>query len=226
MHLELACFNPESARIAEVVGVHRLELCEDYTCGGVTPSLNYFNEARKLFHDKIFVMIRPRPGSFGYSEEEFDRMLQSLEMFKELGADGFVGGFMNEDQTINKNQLGKFLIECQPLPFTFHRAFDQVLDWKLGLDILLKYGCERVLTSGDGKTAEEGMIRLKEMIDYVKGELIVLPGGGIRSSNLESMLDVCQPEEIHTAGITQENLLNGKFIADENELMKMLVMMK
>lgn len=55
---------------------------------------------------------------------------------------------------------------------------------------------------------------------------MILPGGGIRSSNLESMLDVCQPEEIHSAGITQENLLNGKFIADENELKKMLVMMK
>lgn len=226
MLLELATFNIESVHIAVAAGVHRLELCEDYTCGGVTPSLSFFVDARKLFHDKIFVMIRPRPGSFVYSEEEFEKMLRSLEMFIEMGADGFVGGFMNEDQTINKNQLGKFLMECQPLPFTFHRAFDQVLDWKLGLDILLKYGCERVLTSGDGKTAEEGMIRLKEMIDYVKGELIVLPGGGIRSSNLESMLDVCQPEEIHTAGITQENLLNRKFIADENELLKMLVMMK
>ncbi len=226
MLLELATFNIESVHIAVAAGVNRLELCEDYTCGGVTPSLNYFNEARKLFHDKIFVMIRPRPGTFVYSEEEFEKMLRSLEMFIELGADGFVGGFMNEDQTINKNQLGNFLIECQPLPFTFHRAFDQVRDWKLGLDILLKYGCERVLTSGDGKTAEEGMVRLKEMIEYVKGELMILPGGGIRSSNLESMLDACQPEEIHTAGITQENLLNGKFIADESELRKMLEMMK
>ncbi|MBK9637444.1 MAG: copper homeostasis protein CutC [Bacteroidetes bacterium] len=226
MLLELATFNIESVHIAVAAGVHRLELCEDYTCGGVTPSLNYFNEARKLFHDKIFVMIRPRPGSFVYSDQEFETMLRSLEEFKSLGADGFVCGFMNDDQTINENQLGKFIEQCQPFSFTFHRAFDQVRDWKLGLDILLKYGCERVLTSGDGKTAEEGMVRLKEMIDYVKGELMILPGGGIRSSNLESILDACQPEEIHTAGITQENLLNGKFIADENELMKMLVMMK
>lgn len=163
MHLELACFNPESARIAEVVGVHRLELCEDYTSGGITPSLNFFTEARKLFHDKIFVMIRPRPGSFVYSEEEFHTMLQSLEKFKALGADGFVCGFMNEDQTINENQLGKFIEQCHPFPFTFHRAFDQINDWKLGLDILLKQGCKRLLTSGDGKTAFEGKERLKEM---------------------------------------------------------------
>ena len=136
MLLELATFNIESVHIAVAAGVPRLELCEDYTCGGVTPSLNYFNEARKLFHDKIFVMIRPRPGSFVYSDQEFETMLRSLEEFKSLGADGFVCGFMNDDQTINENQLGKFIEQCQPFSFTFHRAFDQVRDWKLGLDIL------------------------------------------------------------------------------------------
>ncbi len=226
MLLELATFNIESVHIAVSSGVNRLELCEDYSSGGITPSLNFFSEARKLFHKDIFVMIRPRPGSFVYSDDEFEKMLQSVETFKTLGADGFVSGFMTEDQTINENQLEIFTTECQPLPFTFHRAFDQVRDWKLGLDILLKYGCARVLTSGDGKTAEVGKGRLKDMMDYVKGELIILPGGGIRSNNLESILDGCQPEEIHTAGITQENLLNGKFVANENELIKMLVMMK
>lgn len=222
MLLELATFNIESVQIAVATKVNRLELCEDYTSGGITPSLNFFSEARKLFHKDIFVMIRPRSGSFVYSDDEFEGMLQSLEKFKTLGADGFVSGFMNEDQTINENQLGKFLMECQPLPFTFHRAFDQVRDWKLGLDILLKYGCARVLTSGNGKTADEGRNRIVQMMDYVKGEMIILPGGGIRSTHLQNFINVCQPSEIHTAGILQENLLNGKFIADEMELKEIL----
>ncbi len=225
MKLELATFTIASCRIAADLGVHRLELCENYLAGGVTPSTNFFEDARAIFQGEIMVMIRPRPGSFVYSEYEFERMLQSVETFKELGADGFVGGFMNEDQTINKKQLGQFLNVCQPLPFTFHRAFDQILDWKLGLDILLKYGCARVLTSGDGKTAEEGKFRLQEMIDYVNGELIILPGGGVRSMNLQTILDECCPTEIHTAGILEENLRNGKFDADESELLKMLTMM-
>ncbi|MBK7684184.1 MAG: copper homeostasis protein CutC [Bacteroidetes bacterium] len=202
--------------------MNRLELCEDYSSGGITPSLNFFSEARKLFHKDIFVMIRPRPGSFVYSDDEFEKMLQSVETFKTLGADGFVSGFMTEDQTINENQLEIFTTECQPLPFTFHRAFDQVRDWKLGLDILLKYGCARVLTSGDGKTAEVGKGRLKEMMDYVKGEMTILPGGGIRSTHLQNLINVCQPTEIHTAGILDENLRNGKFIADEMELKEIL----
>lgn len=226
MLLELATFNIESVHIAVAAGVHRLELCEDYTCGGVTPSLNYFNEARKLFHDKIFVMIRPRPGTFVYSEDEFNTMLRSLEKFKTLGADGFVSGFMTEEKTIHENQLALFIKKCNPLPFTFHRAFDEMSDWKAGLAVLIKQGCTRVLTSGDGKSADEGRNRIVQMMDYVNGELMILPGGGIRSSNLESILDVCQPEEIHTAGILEENLRIGKFVANENELKKMLVMMK
>ena len=226
MILELASFNIESVHIAVSTRVNRLELCEDYSSGGITPSLEFFNEARKLFYNKIFVMIRPRPGSFVYSEDEFTAMLQSLDKLKSSGVDGFVSGFMNEDQTINENQLSKFIEMCQPFPFTFHRAFDQVNDWKLGLDILLKYGCARVLTSGDGKTADEGRNRILQMMDYVKGEMTILPGGGIRTKHLQNLINVCQPTEIHTAGIIEENLRNGKFVADENELKKMLLMMK
>ncbi|MBK7967120.1 MAG: copper homeostasis protein CutC [Bacteroidetes bacterium] len=224
MLLELATFNIESVHIAVKAGVDRLELCEDYSIGGITPSLSFFNEARKLFHNDIFVMIRPRPRSFVYSDDEFERMLQNVEKFIELGADGFVSGFMSEDQTINKKQLGQFLNVCQPLPFTFHRAFDQILDWKLGLDILLKYGCARVLTSGDGRTADEGRNRIVQMMEYVKGEITILPGGGIRSGNLQTILKLCSPTEIHTAGILEENLRNGKFVVDEDELLKILAM--
>lgn len=222
MLLELATFNIESVHIAIATGVNRLELCEDYRSGGITPSLNFFTEARNLFHDKIFVMIRPRPGSFVYTDDEFETMLQSLEKFKTLGADGFVSGFMTEEKTIHENQLALFVKKCSPLPFTFHRAFDQVRDWKLGLDILLKYGCARVLTSGDGKAADEGRNRILQMMDYVKVEMTILPGGGIRSSHLQNLINVCQPTEIHTAGILEENLLNGKFIADEMELKEIL----
>lgn len=226
MLLELATFNIESVHIAVAAGVHRLELCEDYTFGGVTPSLPYFREARKVFKKEIFVMIRPRAGSFVYSADEFNTMLADVEKFKSIGADGFVSGCMSDDQTINESQLAQFVSACNPLPFTYHRSFDGILDWKKGLDILVKFGCTRLLTSGDGKTAAEGARRLKEMMDYVEGKLIILPGGGVRSTNLQQLLDACQPGEIHTAGILPENLHKGNFIADESELLKMLGMMK
>ena len=222
MILELATFALASCRIAADLGVHRLELCEDYTVGGVTPSLEFFEQAREIFPGKIMVMIRPRSGSFIYSEEEFNIMLSDIAIFKKAGADGFVSGFFNSDHTINENQLKQFADTCEPFPFTFHRSFDEIQDWKSGLDVLVRHGCARLLTSGDGRNALEGLGRLKEMMEYVKDELIILPGGGIRSENLQTILDVCSPKEIHTAGILKENLQDGKFVADEGELLKML----
>jgi copper homeostasis protein len=222
LKLELATFTLASCRIASELGVHRLELCEDYTVGGVTPSLEFFEQARKIFSGKIMVMIRPRAGTFIYSEDEFNTMLGDLEKFKKAGADGFVSGFFNSDHTIHENQLNQFVNNCEPFPFTFHRSFDEIQDWKEGLDVLIENGCTRLLTSGDGKNALEGLGRLKEMMDYVKDDLIILPGGGIRSENLQAILDVCSPKEIHTAGILKENLQDGKFVADRGELLKML----
>jgi copper homeostasis protein len=226
LKLELATFKFESCRIAADIGVDRLELCEDYTVGGVTPSLDFFNRARELFPGKIMVMIRPRPGDFIYSDEEFTGMLRDLEKFKSAGADGFVSGFFNADHTINEDQLKQFVEKCEPFPFTFHRSFDELHAWKAGLDVLIQCGCTRLLTSGDGKNAWEGLSRLKEMMDYVKEDLIILPGGGIRSENLPEILDGCHPSEIHTAGILKENLQNGNYIADKGELMKMLSILK
>lgn len=222
MKLELATFTLASCRIAAELGVHRLEICEDYTVGGVTPSLEFFEQAREIFPGKIMVMIRPRAGSFIYSAEEFNNMLRAIELFKKAGADGFVSGFINSDHTINENQLNQFVNNCEPFPFTFHRSFDEIQNWKAGLDVLVKYGCARLLTSGDGKNALEGLGRLKEMMDYVGEDLIILPGGGIRSSNIENILEVFRPAEIHTAAISNSDVLNKGFVADKMELQSIL----
>lgn len=218
MLLELAAFNLDSCRIATNVGVDRLELCENYTNGGITPTLDYFKEARRLFPADIFVMIRPREGNYVFSDEEFEEMLISLEQFKKAGANGFVSGFFTDNEIINISQLLRFVEICYPLPVTFHRSFDLLIDWKSGLDQLIECGCKRLLTSGDGKTAFEGRSRLKEMKEYVKERLIILPGGGIRSSNLQEIINTCHPREVHSAALAADASITGNYTADKNEL--------
>jgi copper homeostasis protein len=43
----------------------------------------------------VFVMLRPRGGDFFYSDDEFEVLMENLQMMKRLGADGFVFGFLN-----------------------------------------------------------------------------------------------------------------------------------
>lgn len=222
MLLELACFTPESSRIAAAVGVHRLELCEDYTCGGRTPSMDYFRQARKDFPRDIFVMIRPRAGDYIFSDTEFSKMTADVKAFKAAGANGFVSGFFSTSGAINEEQLKRFVNACHPFPFTFHRSFDLLPDWKSGLDLLIRCGCTRLLTSGDGPTAYDGSMRLKEMMDYAGTKLIILPGGGIRSSNIKEIISTCHPEEVHSAALSSTAVQNNIYTADQTELERLL----
>jgi copper homeostasis protein len=43
----------------------------------------------------VFVMLRPRGGDFFYSDDEFEVLMENLQMMKRLGAGGFVFGFLN-----------------------------------------------------------------------------------------------------------------------------------
>lgn len=218
MLLELATFHAASVPVAEKCGVHRLELCEGYAVGGLTPSVALFEFARAAFSADIFVMIRPRGGDFRFNGDEAKVMLKAIRQFRDLGANGLVSGCFRPDGEMDTGLLLRMVDACEGLPFTFHRAFDELADWKKGLDALMNAGCARLLTSGDGKTAEEGLVRLKEMQEFCKGALTVLPGGGIRAHNLLRIIKGCGPAEIHTAAITKPQ----QEVADAVELETML----
>ena len=63
--LEIACFNLESALIAQAAGADRIELCENYDVGGNSPSVKNITTARERITIPLHVIIRPRPEDFG-----------------------------------------------------------------------------------------------------------------------------------------------------------------
>ena len=48
--LEIACFNVQSCAQAQEAGADRIEFCDNYSLGGITPSQNDIVEAKKLLH--------------------------------------------------------------------------------------------------------------------------------------------------------------------------------
>ena len=72
MILEICANSVHSASIAQQAGAQRIELCENLGEGGTTPSYGTISIARKLVEIDIYVLIRPRPGDFLYSDEEFE----------------------------------------------------------------------------------------------------------------------------------------------------------
>ena len=197
--LEICSNSPQSALFAAEGGASRIELCQNLENGGTTPSYGQIVQARKLVDIGIHVLIRPRAGDFVYSNLEFDEMLADVQFCKDTGCDGVVIGVMNRDATVDVERTKALIEAARPMHVTFHRAFDKCADPIASLAILIQLGIDRLLTSGLQNKAEEAVTLLKELVDYAAGNIVVMPGAGVDSSNMEMILNATGAKAIHSS---------------------------
>ena len=76
-----------------------------------------------------------------------------------------------------------------PMHFTFHRAFDWVVDKKRALQQLEAIGVKTVLTSGGVAQAEKGLDLLSELKGHTSN-ITIMPGGGITVKNAHKFKEV------------------------------------
>ena len=183
MILEICVANYPSAINAQKAGAHRIELCSELAVGGITPSFGLLKKVLDSVTIPVFVLIRPRSGNFTYSDAEFDIMKENIQLCKDLGASGIVSGLLKEDYTIDTVRTQELIQLSNPLPFTFHRAFDWTPKPIKALEHLIKIGVNRVLTSGQESNAEKGIELLKQLNSIAINRIIILPGSGINSNN-------------------------------------------
>lgn len=223
--LEIACFNLESAAIAQTAGADRIELCDNYAEGGTTPSYGLLKQARKLLHIPIYVMIRPRGGDFVYSPDEWAAMLEDVKQCKQLGMDGIVFGALNSDSTIDEARCAEFMALAKPLPVTFHKAFDVIIDQSTALQQLIALGISRVLTSGGAATALEGAAQIAQLQQQAADKITIIAGGGLRADNVQQIIQQTWVTEVHSAAITDKNqaypIPNVQEIIGIKEVMKL-----
>ncbi|WP_295334553.1 copper homeostasis protein CutC [Flavobacterium sp.] len=201
--LEIACFNLESAQIAQENGADRVELCAGIEVGGTTPNFEIVKQAREKLSIDLYVMIRPRGGDFVYTDVEFKQMQADITALKQFNVNGFVFGILKENKKINLEQ-NKVLVElAKPFPCTFHRAFDEVESAFEALEDIIACGFETVLTSGQKPNVSEGMHRLAELISKADNRIVIMPGGGLRSSNIKMIQQNTQAVFYHSSAITE-----------------------
>ena len=119
MILEIACFNFESAAIAEQAGADRIELCENYSEGGVTPGNSLVEKIKSAIKIPVHAIIRPRGGNFIYSNEEFQLMKSQIEFCKSTKLEGIVFGILKSDNTIDEYRCKEIVDAAKPLSATF-----------------------------------------------------------------------------------------------------------
>ncbi|OCB70635.1 copper homeostasis protein [Flavobacterium piscis] len=203
--LEIACFNYQSALIAEESGADRIELCENMQLGGTTPNAVLAVRVREKLSIKMHVIIRPRGGDFVYTDEEFVEMKQDIKHLKKLSVDGFVFGILNPDGSVNKKQNQELVNLASPLSCTFHRAFDHVNSIEQALEDVVDCGFKTILTSGHATSVEEGIDDLEMIQKLAKDRIEIMPGGGLRSSNIKLLQEKLEPTFYHSSAITDNS---------------------
>ena len=199
--LEIACFNLESAIIAQENGADRVELCANMKEGGTTPNFKITEKTRKELSIDLNVIIRPRGGNFVYTDAEFEKMKVAIIAFKKLNVDGFVFGILDKDGNVNAAQNKELVVLANPIPCTFHRAFDLVNNVYQSLEIVIECGFTTILTSGQEKNVVEGIEVLAELVKRANNRIVIMPGGGLRSTNIGLLKEKTKALFYHSSAI-------------------------
>jgi copper homeostasis protein len=187
----------DAAREAAQGGAGRIELCGELLQGGVTPSAGLIGAVRAKVAIPLFVLVRPRPGDFLYSNDERDVMRRDVAQARSLGADGVVVGALTSDGDVDAEVVRELIGLARPMAVTFHRAFDFARDRAAALETLIGLGVDRVLTSGGAATALEGAPLLAALVAQAKGRIGILAGGSITSANVAEVVRASGVGEVH-----------------------------
>jgi len=197
--LEIATSDFETTRSAVEGGADRIELCANLNEGGTTPSYGTIYQCRERFDVLLYPIIRPRGGDFLFTSDEYEVMLHDAKLCKQLGCDGIVIGLLNEDGTIDVKRTAAIIEIAYPMGVTFHRAFDRCRDAFEALEQLVQIGCERILTSGQQPTVNEGMDLITQLNKAADHRIAIMPGSGVRKENLKTLAEKTGCIEFHSS---------------------------
>ena len=223
--LEISVESVEAAAAAERGGADRIELCDNLSVGGLTPQAALIRAVRQQIEIPIFVMIRPRAGDFVYSPAEFAQMKKSIAAAKASEASGLVLGILKPDRSVDIDDTCELVDLAQPLPVTFHRAFDACPDLSQALEDVVRSGASRILTSGGAASAPEGSGNIRMLVAAAGERVTIIPGAGIQGGNILQLAAATRAREFHSGLSSVFSRSKADYVQFENEVHAMVKML-
>ena len=180
--LEICCGSFEDAMIAHECGIQRIELNSALSLGGLTPSLGSLIMTKQYTDLEVASMVRARAAGFCYTDYQFEQMVEDMKLLLAYGTDEFVQCIHGEGRKA-----------------VFHRAFDCVKDSHRAMEQLISLGVDRVLTSGQEETAEQGIPLLRELQESYGNKIELLAGCGVNETNAKKIMDETGITQIHSS---------------------------
>lgn len=197
--LEICCFSVQDAIAADLGGADRIEYCTDPALGGVTPSLGSLEVLMEAVSVETWVILRPRGGDFVYNSHEKKTMIHDLRYLRSLGIQGVVTGALTAEGYLDLDFLKSLVSELGGLQWSFHRAFDDIINPLKGIDDLISLGAKRILTSGGAPSAYEGTDALRNYVTRASDQIEIQAGGGVREENVLDIIKRSGVTAVHTS---------------------------
>ena len=188
----------DDALLAERRGAHRIELCASLDQDGLTPTPDLIRRCVERLPIPVMVMIRPRGGSFVYSDLEIVQMEREIEFCKRVGVAGVVFGLLTANGDVAVEPTERLLRAARPLAVTFHKAIDHSIDVLASFQVINRLdGVTRVLTSGGPGTAWDGRDVLKSMHDLPGRRVQIVAAGSLTPENRAQLAAYTGIGELH-----------------------------
>lgn len=187
-------------------GADRIELNNDLSVGGTTPSFGVIKKTVEYAHKHdvpVIVMIRPRGGNFVYSEDELEIMINDIQICSLLGVDGVAFGCLTREKHLDKRAMNRLLSVAHvgDLEVVMHMAFDELTnaERKEAIDWLSQNRVKRILTHGGplNQPISHTLDHLKEVVKQAKNKIEILPGGGITKVNVNKIVEQIKIKQVH-----------------------------
>lgn len=197
MHIEACVENPADGLLAEQAGATRIELNAALQLDGLTPSPAACRWLTSHCQVPVIAMLRPHARSFTLSRLDQQLALADCELLLDCGVHGIACGALDHHGELNLEFFRQVAGLCGSCELVCHRAFDHLSDQRRGLEQLIDCGVRRVLTSGGPRSAYEGTPRLRQLVDWARGRIEILPAGGITAQNARSLLQSTGCNQLH-----------------------------
>ena len=187
-------------------GADRIELNNDLSVGGTTPSFGVIKKTVEYAHKHdvpVIVMIRPRGGNFVYNEDELEIMINDIQICSLLNVDGVTFGCLTREKHLDKRAMNRLLsvAHAGDLEVVMHMAFDELTnaERKEAIDWLSQNRVKRILTHGGplNQPISHTLDHLKEVVKQAKNKIEILPGGGITKANVNKIVEQIKIKQVH-----------------------------
>ncbi|HXR94376.1 MAG TPA: copper homeostasis protein CutC [Rhizomicrobium sp.] len=194
--LEVCVDSPAGFNAAVEGGADRIELCSSLSVGGLTPSPGFMAFAAKAARPSR-AMIRPRVGSYVFSEGEIDVMRQDIDAARAAGLAGVVIGANLASGQLDEKATARLAQQAAGLELTLHRSVDLMPDPLDAVDIAIGLGFRTILTSGGELKAPDGAETVAAMVARAGNRLEILGGSGLNPGNVVSFVKKTNVKAVH-----------------------------